>query len=154
MELRGDAPKIATYGRRPIPRRTDTIGPWLDILTFLTWQGALINSALVYLFYRGTTNPVHSESTAEFLALPLSASFMQTVRNAVFPAVLIAMTSSHMYLLVCALVKHVLVRAVWRNNPVLVKLARSEKDVKRLEEVGVATDFKGQSRKRSGRSIR
>ena len=98
MELRGDAIKIVTYGRRPIPRRTDTIGPWLDILTFLTWQGALINSALVYLFYRGTTNPVHSTSTAEFLALPLSASFMQIVRSAVFPAVLIAMMSSHMYL--------------------------------------------------------
>ena len=50
LELRSDAFKIATHARRPIPARTDTIGPWLDALTFITWLGALTNSALVYLF--------------------------------------------------------------------------------------------------------
>jgi anoctamin-10 len=50
FETRGDAFKIAVHNRRAIPCRTDTIGPWLDVLTFLTWLGALTNSALVYLF--------------------------------------------------------------------------------------------------------
>ncbi|KAF8883336.1 calcium-activated chloride channel-domain-containing protein [Gymnopilus junonius] len=50
LELRSDAFKITINNRRPIPCRTDTIGPWLDTLTFLTWLGALTNSALVYLF--------------------------------------------------------------------------------------------------------
>ena len=50
FEIRSDAFKIAVHNRRAIPSRTDTIGPWLDVLTFLTWLGALTNSALVYLF--------------------------------------------------------------------------------------------------------
>lgn len=50
LEIRSDAFKMTVHNRRPIPSRTDTIGPWLDALTFLTWLGALTNSALVYLF--------------------------------------------------------------------------------------------------------
>jgi hypothetical protein len=50
LELRSDAFKMTVHNRRPVPSRTDTIGPWLDALTFLTWLGALTNSALVYLF--------------------------------------------------------------------------------------------------------
>lgn len=41
---------MTVHHRRPVPVRTDTIGPWLDTLTFLTWLGALTNAALVYLF--------------------------------------------------------------------------------------------------------
>ena len=52
FEMRSDAFKIAVHNRRAIPTRTDTIGPWLDALTFLTWLGALTNSALVYMFSR------------------------------------------------------------------------------------------------------
>lgn len=36
--------------RRPIPQRADTIGPWLDSLSFLTWLGSLTTSALIYMF--------------------------------------------------------------------------------------------------------
>ena len=32
LELRSDALKITTHCRRPVPSRTDTIGPWLDSL--------------------------------------------------------------------------------------------------------------------------
>ncbi|TFK66243.1 DUF590-domain-containing protein [Pluteus cervinus] len=51
LELRSDAYKITVHHRRPLfGIRADTIGPWLDALTFLTWLGALCNSSLVYLF--------------------------------------------------------------------------------------------------------
>jgi anoctamin-10 len=50
FELRGDAFKISVHHRRPLPVRTDTIGPWLNALTFLTWLSAITNTALVYLF--------------------------------------------------------------------------------------------------------
>src|SRR5687768_16483821 len=50
FELRSDAFKITVHHRRPVPVRTDTIGPWLEALSFLTWMSALTNSALVYLF--------------------------------------------------------------------------------------------------------
>ncbi|KAF8757964.1 hypothetical protein RHS01_03508 [Rhizoctonia solani] len=50
LELRSDAFKITSHGRRPLPQRVDTIGPWLEALGFITWVGALTNAALVYLF--------------------------------------------------------------------------------------------------------
>ncbi|KAG8952207.1 hypothetical protein FRC04_004914 [Tulasnella sp. 424] len=144
VEIRGDAIKIATYGRRPLPRRTDTIGSWMEILTFLTWQGALVNSALVYLFYRGTTDPVKD---AEFIAEPLSTSFERTLRAAIFPAALIALSTSHAWLVVRAVVRHILVRAVWRGSQGAVKLAKCEKDVKKgwLRTVGGAAEITASS---------
>lgn len=144
VEIRGDAIKIATYGRRPLPRRTDTIGPWMEILTFLTWQGALVNSALVYLFYHGTTNPIKD---AEFIAEPLSTSFERTLRAAIFPAALIALSTSHAWLVVRSIVRHILVRAVWRGSEGAIKLAKCEKDVKKgwLKTVGGAADITASS---------
>ncbi|KAH9818115.1 calcium-activated chloride channel-domain-containing protein [Melampsora americana] len=50
FELRTDAIKLTKQSRRPIPTRTDSIGPWLDVLSSLTWFGAVMNTALVYLF--------------------------------------------------------------------------------------------------------
>ena len=50
IELRADAIKIAVEMQRPTPSRRDTIGPWLDSLSFLSWTGAVTTSALVYLF--------------------------------------------------------------------------------------------------------
>jgi len=158
FELREDAIKITKFGRRPIPRRVDSIGSWLDILSFLTWQGALVNSALVYLFYHplsGTTTignvfPTDSNSTAStqqemanegdalFLTQPITSSAASTLRSAIFPALLIALSTSHIYLLVRTFVRHILVRAVWRGSQEAVKLERSEKDAKRawLKDVG------------------
>ncbi|EGG10284.1 uncharacterized protein MELLADRAFT_47238 [Melampsora larici-populina 98AG31] len=50
FELRTDAIKLTKQSRRPIPTRSDSIGPWLDVLGSLTWFGAVLNTALVYLF--------------------------------------------------------------------------------------------------------
>ncbi len=50
IELRGDALKIALETQRPVPWRSDSIGPWLDALGFLAWLGSLTSAALVYLF--------------------------------------------------------------------------------------------------------
>ncbi|GAP87271.2 putative plasma membrane channel protein [Rosellinia necatrix] len=50
IELRSDAMKIAMSSQRPIPWRSDSIGPWLDSLGFLSWAGSLVSSAIVFLF--------------------------------------------------------------------------------------------------------
>jgi anoctamin-10 len=50
IELRADAVKICVEMQRPQPCRADTIGPWLDSLSFLTWLGSLTTSALIYMF--------------------------------------------------------------------------------------------------------
>ena len=68
FEMRSDAFKMTVHNRRPVPSRTDTIGPWLDALTFLTWLGALTNSALVYLFSPQFFTPTPSPAST-FIAV-------------------------------------------------------------------------------------
>ncbi|EWC44744.1 hypothetical protein DRE_06522 [Drechslerella stenobrocha 248] len=50
VEIRGDAAKICMEMQRPIPNRSDSIGPWLHNLSFLTWLGSISSAALVYIF--------------------------------------------------------------------------------------------------------
>lgn len=52
IELRSDSAKIVLNHRRPVPHRTDSIGPWLNALSFLGWLGNITTWALIYL-YRG-----------------------------------------------------------------------------------------------------
>ncbi|KAG8991194.1 hypothetical protein FRB94_012697 [Tulasnella sp. JGI-2019a] len=157
FELRGDAIKIAKFGRRPMPRRVDSIGSWVNILGLLTWQGALINSALVYLFYHPMSSnttvsnlyPMGANSTnativgaratdEQFLSTPLQSSFTSTIHSALYPAVFIALSTSHAYFLVRVLVRHILERALWWGSVAQIKLARSERDTKQswLKDVG------------------
>lgn len=62
VELRSDALKIAISCKRPIPWRSDSIGPWLTAIEFLSWLGSITSSAIVYLCSgsrngnRGTTS--------------------------------------------------------------------------------------------------
>lgn len=50
IELRSDAVKICYDMRRPVPHRSDTIGPWLSNLGFLTGLGSINTAALIFLF--------------------------------------------------------------------------------------------------------
>ncbi|PPR03916.1 hypothetical protein CVT24_008101 [Panaeolus cyanescens] len=76
LELRSDAFKMTVHNRRPIPTRTDTIGPWLEALTFLTWLGALTNSALVYLFSPAFLPSPSSIATAVINATTTATSIL------------------------------------------------------------------------------
>ncbi|KAG6103650.1 hypothetical protein E4U31_002642 [Claviceps sp. LM219 group G6] len=49
VELRSDGLKIAVSCKRPIPWRSDSIGPWLDALGFLSWLGSITSAAIVFL---------------------------------------------------------------------------------------------------------
>lgn len=57
IELRSDFFKICIECRRPIPRRADSIGPWLDSLGFLSWLGSITSAALVYMFSNDGLGP-------------------------------------------------------------------------------------------------
>ncbi|KAF5004519.1 hypothetical protein FDECE_9003 [Fusarium decemcellulare] len=60
VELRSDALKIAISSRRPIPWRTDSIGPWLTALSFISWLGSITSSSIVYLC-SGSRNGTNGE---------------------------------------------------------------------------------------------
>ncbi|KAH9839977.1 DUF590-domain-containing protein [Rhodofomes roseus] len=114
FELRSDAFKIAKHVRRPIPARTDTIGPWLDTLQFLAWLAFLTNSALVYLFRPldhckalGTSLDRHHTHLAGRDAGP---------REILEAALLVALGASHGYILIRVVLRHVLERLMWRGT--------------------------------------
>ena len=157
LELRSDAFKITTHGRRPLPQRVDTVGPWLEALGFITWVGALTNAALVYLF-RPVEVGAHGHTTtaaqsgSPFLTTTLGREIKlpnihagnntvagklglthatSTLLTAVLPAILCALAASHVFFVVRALVQHVVERAVWRGSPEYYALGKSEREVKR-----------------------
>lgn len=127
LELRSDAFKVARQCRHPIPSRTDTIGPWLDSLTFLTWLAALTNSALVYLFRPSklseTEYGTELDASHVHTSMPLKSSFVARAATShpeynelIVPAVLIALSASHGYLLVRLFVRHVMERLLWKGS--------------------------------------
>ncbi|KAF2745503.1 DUF590-domain-containing protein [Sporormia fimetaria CBS 119925] len=79
LELRTDAIKICVEMQRPIPWRADTIGPWLDSLSFLTWLGTLTTSALVYMFSNDGLGPDGHPASIRGWALLLSILFAEHI---------------------------------------------------------------------------
>ncbi|KAF7313350.1 hypothetical protein HMN09_00490600 [Mycena chlorophos] len=126
FELRSDAFKLTVHVRRPLPLRTDSIGPWLDALGFLTWLGALTNSALVYLFCpRNTCNGVTSETPIDRVHKHIMSMTAQSTspqdastaaRELLLKALLIALLASHGYIAVRAVVRHVLEKLLWSER--------------------------------------
>ncbi|KAF1814789.1 DUF590-domain-containing protein [Eremomyces bilateralis CBS 781.70] len=84
LELRADALKICVEMKRPTPARADTIGSWLDSLSFLTWVGSLTTSALVYMFSNDGLGPDGSPEAITgwklLLAVMISEHAFLTVR--------------------------------------------------------------------------
>ncbi|KAI0046519.1 DUF590-domain-containing protein [Auriscalpium vulgare] len=112
LELRSDAFKIVSHCRRPLPKRTDTIGPWLDCLAFITWLAALTNSALVYLF-RPASHAAPLSTTVDHEHELVGA---QSTQHVFVTALLIALGASHGYLVLRAAVRHVLERVLWKGS--------------------------------------
>ncbi|EEU40315.1 uncharacterized protein NECHADRAFT_66456 [Fusarium vanettenii 77-13-4] len=77
VELRSDALKIAISSRRPIPWRTDSIGPWLTALSFLSWLGSITSSAIVYLCSNSKNGTQGEASPLKAWGLLLSILFAE-----------------------------------------------------------------------------
>jgi len=122
VELRSDAFKITRLVRRPIPSRAESIGAWLDTLSFITWLGALINAALIYLFnpHYGTFPSLSSNSlNATGIHDESQTSPIPVVWNRdtiMVTALLIALASSHAYISLRAVVRHILERVMWKGS--------------------------------------
>ena len=155
FEMRGDAFKIAVHNRRAIPTRTDTIEPWLETLTFLTWLGALTNSALVYLFspqllpdhqIRITNSTLSNDTMYEALGAQvpnanlsggnvitssLSPSSMLSAMNGLLlKAILVSLVASHGFLLVRELIRHIVEKIFWRGSGEVEERVKEERNVK------------------------
>ncbi|KAG2111424.1 calcium-activated chloride channel-domain-containing protein [Suillus cothurnatus] len=127
IEARSDAFKIAVHTRRPTPVRTDTIGPWLESLSFLTWLSALTNSALVYLF-----RPPNQQENEQGIMVDANHQRygLAATRELLMSALLIAMLASHGYLVMRAAVRHILNRAIWTGSREKKEAERVEREMK------------------------
>lgn len=112
VELRSDAFKIIKHARRPIPVRTDSIGPWLECLRNITWIAALMNPALVYMF-----NPQYSGK------IPDAQSVMEWTA-------LVALLASHEFLFARWAVRFVMERVFWRGSEEQIESEKIERQVK------------------------
>lgn len=157
LELRSDAFKMTVHNRRPIPSRTDTIGPWLDTLEFLTWVGALTNSALVYLFCpRSSTNcengaggstlhKVHQRLIMASGGIDSDGSGFvdgggRETKELLLTAVLIALAASHGYMIVKAVVRHVVERVMWKESAEVKEREEREREVRETFLKGLHID--------------
>ena len=112
VELRSDAFKISKHLRRPIPTRTDSIGPWLECLMNLTWIAALMNPALVYMFNPG----YHGK-------IPTAQSILEWTA-------LVALLASHEFLFTRWVVRSVVERVFWRGSEEQIESEKVERQVK------------------------
>ncbi|KAG2011276.1 hypothetical protein CC2G_011417 [Coprinopsis cinerea AmutBmut pab1-1] len=173
FELRSDAFKITVHHRRPMPVRTDTIGPWLDALTFLTWLSALTNSALLYLFspsllstpFQTLVNVTNTDAPASDAKLTAeehlvaaaggtgspnawgvdasaSPSNVGATKELLLKAALVALVASHVYIIVKALIRHVVEKIWWKGSSEVAEKEREEVELKQkfLSGVGVQVD--------------
>ncbi|KAI0060668.1 DUF590-domain-containing protein [Artomyces pyxidatus] len=144
LELRSDAFKIVSHCRRPLPKRTDTIGPWLDCLAFLTWVAALTNSALVYLFRPANhTTPLSTAIerdhalTAAGVSGTLDERATRSTQDLLVSALLLALGASHGYLVLRAVVRHLLERVLWKGSKEEERAERLAREVKEKYLQGV-----------------
>ncbi|KAI7859678.1 calcium-activated chloride channel-domain-containing protein [Circinella umbellata] len=72
IELRGDAIKICKYTRRPIPYRSEGVGPWIGNMETLTWLSSITMASFAYLFHPSTN--IHSPYTPIFTILAILLS--------------------------------------------------------------------------------
>ncbi|CAG7851734.1 Uncharacterized protein C691.05c [Serendipita indica DSM 11827] len=149
LELRSDAFKMTTHTRRPVPTRVDTIGPWLENLSFIAWLAALINSALVYLFRpsesKGFFHSIfHQHHTVS------SGGPLETLETSIVPAILIALSASHGYIILRAVTRHILERALWKGCPEAKEGEQKERIVKQkyLQNATSTLSSSGQREKR------
>ncbi|KAJ8694723.1 hypothetical protein PTI98_007374 [Pleurotus ostreatus] len=124
LEQRSDAFKITVHARRPIPQRTQTIGPWLDSLTAIAWLGALVNAALVYMFGTGSiltdVDPLVQidvdGAPPEYVSAPpppySPTNNFQEKKAVLLTALLFALAASHGYLLLRAVVRRIVERSM------------------------------------------
>lgn len=147
FEIRSDAAKISINARRPIPKRVETIGPWLGVFRFLSYLAAVSNVALVWLFQaapgtKGGANATVLRSHAAWggthQSVPLSQQTEKVMGvshvavdidhgldgQAIVLTFLAALAGGQALILLRALVDRVLRLAVWQGSAPQLRLAR------------------------------
>lgn len=138
FELRSDAYKIIVNMRRPVPVRTDTIGTWVEVFSFLVRIAVFVNASLVYLFEdrherSGISSAVHTTMRSylhphlpqqpdacktETQVASLLPHFLpkSSAAGALAASFLFALVCEQLYGILRVAVQHVLERVMWRDS--------------------------------------
>jgi hypothetical protein len=150
FELRGDAFKLCINSRRPIPQRTESLGPWVEALSWITYLGALTNASLVFLLrpssshityastkavstkvgqdLAGNQTSIGSNTNPHYVATRISQTQgdLPNIKNILLGALLCALASEHAFVLLRYAVAHLMDMLVWRGSVEELTLRRSE----------------------------
>lgn len=110
------------------------MGPWLDALSFLTWLGALTNSALVYLFSPESEGVVDSSGVVSSTLDGGGGDEVTTyivMKELLFKTVFVAVVASHGYILVRAVVRHIVEKIWWKGS---LEIQEREKEERTMKE--------------------
>ncbi|RCI14066.1 hypothetical protein L249_8052 [Ophiocordyceps polyrhachis-furcata BCC 54312] len=138
VELRSDALKIASSCKRPIPWRSDSIGPWLTALGFLSWLGSITSGAIVYLCSHRSQHGTEAAATTTLTA---------------WGGLVSVALAEHLYLLAQLAVRYVMSKM---DSPGLQRERRERYQMKRklLEESVLAEDGDDDDQKKTEKVTR
>ena len=159
FELRGDAFKLTVNSRRPIPQRADTVGPWIEALSWITYLGALTNASLCYLMraytvenpqstavqvYTGQSDAPNTTAEAVLAATtehnPVSYKTTRigstqgdyaSIKSILVGALLCALASEHAFVLIRKGTAHLLDKLLWQGSHEEVALRHRDWELKR-----------------------
>ncbi|KAJ3853579.1 calcium-activated chloride channel-domain-containing protein [Lentinula lateritia] len=133
LEMRKDAFRIANHERRPIPERTESIGPWLDVLEFLGWGSAIVNVILVGLFCPSSHTDERGKcgylfdltgdtgTPIEMISIALSDAVWDSAdaaawRELALTVLLLVLGASQAWVVVRGLMRHIIEKVMWEGS--------------------------------------
>ncbi|TIA88588.1 hypothetical protein E3P99_02520 [Wallemia hederae] len=110
FEIRGDIVKLLQHCTACRPTPSDSIGVWLNMLAFLAWLGAIINTSLVCLFHDGN---------AKVFSVTLPSLFNSNV-SPFIAALTAALLASHAHFVLKAIFSRLWTFAIWDTSTAAV----------------------------------
>ena len=106
FEIRGDIVKLLQHCTACRPTPAESIGVWLDMLAFLAWLGAIINTSLLCLFHDGGVR---------VFGVTLPSLFDSNV-SPFIAALTAALLTSHAHLVLKSLFSRLWTFAIWDTS--------------------------------------
>ncbi|ORX58560.1 DUF590-domain-containing protein [Piromyces finnis] len=123
VELRSDAVKMCINYRRPYPQRSENIGPWIGILSLLSWLSSLTNAWFVSVFRYWEPRDQRSTTDINYKGLVTTLA--------------IVIISEHLYFLIKILGNSFFMECVPGKRDHIVKKAEMESKNRILRKVGI-----------------
>lgn len=108
FELRSDAFKLVVNMRRPVPRRVESIGSWLDMLGLLAHLSVFTNASMLFMF-----DALKPNSNNPFK--PTSDRVSQRIRLWIV-AFGFALLCNQVFSIARSIVRFILERTMWQNS--------------------------------------